>query len=351
MNSAEYIKEALNNNGNMPFPFIIAEIGVNHENSMDTARRLIDEALEGGCHAAKFQSYKAATLASRHSPAYWDTSKETTKSQFELFQKHDKFWKTEFEQLKEYCDQAGIEFLSTPFDLESAKFLNPLVHSFKISSSDITNKPFIEAIANYGKSIILSTGASNEDEIVQALSWINDKLPVCLMHCVLNYPTLDQNASLRRISMIRQRWPELVTGYSDHTLPGDMKVLETAFLLGAVMIEKHFTHDKSLPGNDHYHAMDKNDMKQFHQRIKNIDTLLGSFTLNPQESEDLSRANARRSLVAAKDIESGSIITEHDLTWKRPATGISPALIDEVIGKQTLVDIKSDDVLQWDKLK
>ncbi len=351
MTSAEYIRTAILSKGKVESPFIIAEIGVNHENSMDLAKRLIDEAREGGCQAAKFQSYKASTLASKHSPAYWDTTKETTTSQYELFKKHDKFWKSEFEALKEYCDSAGIEFLSTPFDLESANFLNPLMNSFKISSSDITNKPFIQKISRYDKPIILSTGASNAFEIDEAISWMNNNNPLCLMHCVLNYPTLDENANLRRISMIKEKWPRCVTGYSDHTLPHDMKILETAFLLGAVVIEKHFTHDKSLPGNDHYHAMDVKDMKLFNQRIQKLNVSLGEFNLDPQASESLAIQNARRSLVASKNISKGEIIGHEDLTWKRPATGISPANIDELIGKIAARDIMEDDVLNWDDIK
>ncbi|HXB39630.1 MAG TPA: N-acetylneuraminate synthase family protein, partial [Bacteroidia bacterium] len=146
-------------------PYVIAEAGVNHEGSMDLAKRLIDEAQEGGAHAIKFQTYKAETIASKDSPYYWDISKEPTRSQFELFKKYDKFWKKEYEELKKHCDKAGIEFLSTPFDAESAKFLNELMPVFKISSSDITNFPFIELQCSFNKPIILSTGASHLWEV------------------------------------------------------------------------------------------------------------------------------------------------------------------------------------------
>ena len=149
-------------------PFVIAEAGVNHEGSMDTAKLLVDEAAAGGADAIKFQSYKAETLASKHSPAYWDTNAEPTRSQYELFKKHDSFWKSEFEELKEHCDRSGIEFISTPFDLESATFLNDLMDSFKISSSDLTNKPFINFICDFGKPVILSTGAAYLWEIHRA---------------------------------------------------------------------------------------------------------------------------------------------------------------------------------------
>src|SRR5688572_2067836 len=141
-------------------PYIIAEAGVNHEGSMELAKRLIDEAKEGGADAIKFQTYKAETIASKDSPYYWDITKEPTRSQYELFKKYDKFWKGEYEQLKVHCDKAGIEFMSTPFDVEAADFLNELMPVFKISSSDITNLPFIEHQCKFGKPIILSTGSS-----------------------------------------------------------------------------------------------------------------------------------------------------------------------------------------------
>ena len=153
-------------------PYIIAEAGVNHEGDMELAKRLIDEAKEGGADAIKFQTYKAETIASRDSPSYWDLTKEPTDSQFKLFKKYDKFWKKEYETLKLHCDQVGIEFLSTPFDVESARFLNDLMKVFKISSSDLNNKPFIEFLCGFGKPILLSTGAAYLWEIEQAVGWI-----------------------------------------------------------------------------------------------------------------------------------------------------------------------------------
>lgn len=329
-------------------PYIIAEAGVNHEGSMDIARRLIDEAKEGGANAIKFQTYKASTIASKDSPAYWDTTKEPTTSQFELFTKHDKFWKDEMEALKRYCDQVGIEFLSTPFDIESANFLNDMMDVFKISSSDLTNKPFIEHICQFNKPIILSTGASHYHEIVEAVSWINNyKNPLALLHCVLNYPTPDENANLGMISTLIKNFPNNVIGYSDHTLPKDMYSCEIATLLGAKIIEKHFTHDKNLPGNDHYHAMDKEDLKIFNQNLDRTFELLGQFELAALQAEEPARRNARRSLVALKEIKAGQEISKQDLTFKRPAHGVSPKFIDELVGKKALIDIKEDTILQW----
>jgi sialic acid synthase SpsE len=332
-------------------PYIIAEAGVNHEGSMDLAKRLIVEAKEGGADAIKFQTYKADTIASKHSPSYWDLSKEPTTSQHELFKKYDKFWKKEFEELKKECDRVGIDFMSTPFDVESATFLNDLMDVFKISSSDITNKPFIEYMAAFKKPIILSTGASELYEVQEAVSWINRyNVPLALLHCVLNYPTADENANLGMIKGLSHHFPGYLIGYSDHTLPKDMKSLEVATLLGAVILEKHFTHDKSLPGNDHYHAMDKEDLKVFRKNMSRVVTLFGEFEIKSLPSELPAIKNARRSLVAKQDIAKGEKIELTHLTWKRPAHGISPKFIDEVVGKTALVDIKEDDIFQWNKL-
>ncbi|MFN5183942.1 MAG: N-acetylneuraminate synthase family protein [Bacteroidota bacterium] len=329
-------------------PFIIAEAGVNHEGSMDLAKRLIYEAKEGGADAIKFQTYKANTIASKDSPYYWDITKEPTKSQYELFKKYDKFWKSEYEELKKYCDEMDIEFMSTPFDVESAKFLNDLMSVFKISSSDITNLPFIELQCSFGKPIILSTGASYLWEVQRAVDVIEkSRNPLCLMHCVLNYPTPNKNANLGMIWDLKSKFPNHVIGYSDHTLPQDMSIVLNAVLLGASVIEKHFTHDKTLIGNDHYHAMDKEDLKFFWRKWEQLNELLGSFDLTSLPDEEPARRNARRSLVAAKQIPSGKIIDESDLTWKRPAHGISPIDIKTLIGKKSIVQIEEDEILKW----
>lgn len=331
---------------------MLAEAGVNHEGSMDLARRLIDEAAEGGAHGIKFQSYKAATLASKDSPAYWDTTKEPTGSQFELFKKHDKFWKKEFEQLKTYCDEVGIEFFSTPFDVESADFLDELMTVYKISSSDITNQPFIQYMCAKGKPIVLSTGASNLDEIEQAVALIEGQgNALSLMHCILNYPTDDENANLGMITDLRARFPQHLCGYSDHTLPRDMQNCITANLLGAVVLEKHFTFDKKLPGNDHYHAMDLQDLKVFTEMVDRVYRTVGSINKAALASEEISRRNARRSLVATRSIKAGEELMAEHLTWKRPAHGISPMEMAKVVGTRAIADIAEDAVLQWDMLQ
>lgn len=351
MKLSEIISIYSSNDRKIYLPYVIAEAGVNHDCNMDLAKRLVEEAAEGGAQAIKFQTYKADTLASKHSPSYWDTSKESITSQHQLFSKYDKFWKKEFEQLKLICDKSNIEFLSTPFDVESSIFLNDLMDVYKISSSDLTNIPFIKFICSFKKPIILSTGASYIWEIQKVVDIIEEnKIPLCLMHCILNYPTPDQNANLGMILDLKDKFPHAIPGYSDHTLPKEMEVLKIANLLGAVILEKHFTYDKSLPGNDHYHAMDKEDLKLFWKKMELINVVMGKVKKTALPEENISRINARRSLVANKRISKGEALQNENLTWKRPAYGISPQYFDEVVGKTALCDIEVDTVLQWNML-
>jgi sialic acid synthase SpsE len=332
-------------------PYVIAEIGVNHEGSLEQAMKLIDLAKRGGADGAKFQSYKAGTLASKHSPSYWDTSKEATRSQYELFQKYDRFGVDEYAALAEHCRKTGIDFLSTPFDDAAVEFLDPLVPFYKIASADLTNIPFLRRIARKGKPVVLSTGASTLGEIDIALATLaragcDD---VALLHCVLNYPTENANGHLRMIEGLRRAYPDRVVGYSDHTLPDEsMTPLVSAYLLGAAILEKHFTHDKTLPGNDHYHAMDVADLARFVEMAGRVRTLLGDGDhKEPVATEAIARKNARRSIVLQRDVPAGHILGEDDITYKRPGTGISPLHWDEVVGRKVAVELEADHVMQW----
>lgn len=329
----------------MSQPIIIAEIGVNHEGCINTARHLINQAKEGGADAVKFQAYKADLIASKQSPAYWDTTKEKTLTQYELFKKYDKFGYEELALLAEYCKETEIEFLCTPFDVMSSNYLNELQDVYKISSSDITNKPLIDHIASFKKPILLSTGASTLTEICEAVGWIESSCRLALLHCILNYPTDDSDANLDGITTLKRHFPDFLIGYSDHTMPKDMQVCELAFVLGAKIIEKHFTHDKKLPGNDHYHAMDIDDLKHLRSRIEKTLDIIGECNLTERRNEALSRKNARRSLVAAKKVRKGYQICFDDLIAKRPGTGISPNKIDEVVGKVASIDIEADAII------
>ena len=338
--------------------FIIAEIGVNFydiatkENisPIEAAKLMIIKAKENGADAVKFQSYKADTIASKNSPAYWDQTKEPTDSQFKLFQKFDKFGKEEYQELAKYCSQNNVIFLSTPFDFESADYLDELMPIYKISSSDITNIPFIEYIAKKNKPVFLSTGASTIGEIESAVNTVlsTGNKEICIMHCVLDYPTNYENANLKMIKHLQQIFPNYTYGYSDHTKPDEsMQVLTTAYLYGAKVIEKHFTLDKTLQGNDHYHAMNTDDLKRFRDNIDLLHKINGEYCKKPLECESESRKQARRSIVAKVDIKEGKKITRDILTFKRPGTGISPADLSKVLGRVAKKDISEDDLVNW----
>jgi N-acetylneuraminate synthase len=331
-------------------PYIIAEIGVNHGGSMALARQLIEDAAAGGAHAAKFQSYKADKIAIRNSPAYWDTSEEPTATQHALFSKYDAFGPRDFEQLAQHCREVGIEFLSTPFDLEAADFLAPLMPFYKVASADITNIPLIRRCAGHGKPLVISTGASTLAEIGTAVAEAERAGAeyVALLHCVLNYPTPPDHAQIGYIETLRARFPDNPIGYSDHVVPtAGIPALALATLLGSQILEKHFTHDKTLPGNDHYHAMDRDDLQLFCASLDTLRTLYGGHEKD-LALESMAITHARRSIVAARAIRAGELLTANNLIAKRPGHGISPAEWDRVVGAAAACDIDEDTPLSWD---
>lgn len=336
---------------------LIAEIGVNYYDiaeekgisEMDAAKLMIKEAKEAGIHAVKFQTYKAGSLAAKDSPSYWDRTEEPTASQYELFKKFDSFGEKEYRELKEYADELGIEFLSTAFDFESADYLFELMNVYKISSSDLSNIPFIEYQAKKGKPMLLSIGASDLPEIEKAVDTIrsvNDS-ELVLLHCVLEYPTPLEHANLKKIQTLKQQFPDCYIGYSDHTKPTEeFDVVKVAYNMGAQLIEKHFTLDKTLSGNDHYHAMDPDDARQILKAVERMDMITGQGELSALPSEAAARENARRSIVAAARIDAGDLITRNLLTFKRPGTGISPSELGLVVGRTAACGIPEDTVLQ-----
>jgi sialic acid synthase SpsE len=334
-------------------PYVIAEIGVNHEGNLDTAKRLIELAKEGGADAAKFQSYKAGRIASRNSPSYWDITKEPTRSQFELFTKYDGFGPAEYEKLAQHCCALEIDFVSTPFDAGAVEFLEPLVPFYKIASADITNVPLLRQVAAKGKPVLLSTGASTLAEIDMAVNTLTQAgcRDLVLLHCVLNYPCPNHNAHLNMIAGLKHAYPERAVGYSDHTLPDErMLILTAAWLKGALVLEKHFTHDKTLPGNDHYHAMDVQDLKRFQENVRLLSEVLGETHKRPLLDEGPAREHARRSIVVDRALRAGQVIAVEDITYKRPAHGVSPLFWDEVIGRKAAHDMQEDHILRWEDI-
>lgn len=342
-------------------PYVIAEIGVNFYDTaramnitpLEAAKIYIDKAAKAGIDCAKFQSYKAGTIVSKNSPAYWDVSKEPTKTQYELFLKHDSFGEAEYQELCEYTHRKGMDFTSTPFDYDSADYLEKMVDFYKISSSDISNLPFISHIGSKGKPVVLSTGASYFSEVDTAIRILKQSgcKDIVILHCMLSYPTEPQNANLRVIETLRRTFPDLKVGYSDHVAPDEnMMTLATAYMLGAEVIEKHFTLDKTLPGNDHYHAGDPDDFKKAIANFRWMDMVLGCSEKTVFDCEAVSRKEARRSLVLTRDMKKGETIGKEDVMPKRPGTGVSPEYMDIIAGRTVRRDLQEDTILTWDMI-
>lgn len=342
-------------------PYLIAEMGVNFYDTakvlniapLEAAKLYIDKAAEVGIDCAKFQSYKADTIVSKNSPAYWDTSKESTKTQHELFKKFDSFGEAEYIELCNYTHMKGMDFTSTPFDYASADYLYDLVDFYKISSSDLSNLPFIEYIAKKGKPMVVSVGAAYLSEVDEAIRVIQNtgNNDITILHCVLSYPTKPDNANLKIIETLKKVFPNVKVGFSDHVAPDDtMMTLACAYMLGAEIIEKHFTLDKTLPGNDHYHAGDPSDFKKAISNFKWINSILGNSDKTVLECEIIPRREARRSLVLTRNVNKGEILKATDLMPKRPGTGISPKFTEIVIGRKVLKDLEEDTILTWDMI-
>ena len=337
-------------------PYVIAEIGVNHEGEIRLAKRMIDEAASAGAHGVKFQTYKADKIASKeHSKYYWDLKEEPSTSQHQLFQKYDAFGRAEYEELSKHAKSAGVDFLSTPFDLDAVDMLDDLVPFFKIASADITNIPMLKKIASKTKPIILSTGASTLSEIQEALDILraNGAKEICLLHCVLNYPTPEKHAHIGVIKTLVRTYPDCAIGYSDHVKPnpnGEMPALLLAAFEGSVILEKHFTFDKALPGNDHYHAMDFKDLKKFTEQLLQYKNLYGSEEKNLQ-NEKRARTNARRRICTSTEILPGTVLCESMLIPLRADIGIEVSFWEDVLGKQAMSTIKAGQPLEWNLLK
>ena len=325
--------------------YFIAEIGVNHEADLKKAFKCIKDAKEGGAQAVKLQSYKAEKLASKYAGAYWDKKEEKENSQLKLYKKFDKFNYNDYQKIINYCKKIEIDFIVTPFDLDCINFFKNKVKYFKISSSDITNLPLIEGIADTKKPVILSTGASSMKEIERAYKILKKKIKkIVLLHCILNYPTSKFNVNLKMINDIKKIHDKV--GLSDHSIPKDShKVLLYSFIMGVKFIEKHFTINKKKKGNDHFHSFDKNDLKKFFKNINEVEILMGKEKKNYLKSEVISRKNARRSIFYNNNIDKGTILRKSDLIMLRPAIGVSPFNYKNFIGRKLKYNRKKGDLL------
>lgn len=327
--------------------FIIAEAGVNHNGSLDMAKKLVDKAKMIGADCVKFQTFKSELLVTEEAPLanYQTKNVSNTNSQLEMLKKLELSY-DEFEVLYKYCAEKGIKFLSTPFDIQSAEFLNSLgMDIWKIPSGEITNLPLLEYIGNKNGKIILSTGMCGDNEVedaVRVLKNMGDN-EIILLHCTTEYPAPYESVNLKAMQTLHESFG-LPVGYSDHTLGNEVAIAAVA--MGACVIEKHFTLDKSLEGPDHKASLEPDEFAEMVRQIRNIDIALGDGIKKVQEVEKKNRLVARKSIVACKNISKGEIILEDMITVKRPGTGISPMRLREVVGSRAIKDFKKNELIQ-----
>lgn len=328
---------------------IIAEAGVNHNGNYDLARKLVIAAKDAGADYVKFQTARPERVISRYAPKAEYQLGTTKKEESQL----DMCWAihlplTDYKPLKDFCDEIGIKFLSTPFDLESIDVLEALdMDYYKIPSGEITNLPYLQKIARLGRPVIMSTGMSGLGDIEAALGVLTKEglglEQITLLHCNTEYPTPYVDVNLRAMQTLSDCFG-VKTGYSDHTK--GIEVSLAAVALGAVVIEKHFTLDRNLPGPDHKASLEPEELKKMIESIRNIELSLGSPVKRVSNSEAKNSIVARKSLIAARDIKAGEVFTENNMTVKRPGNGISPMRWYEVIGKVAPRDFKEDELLE-----
>lgn len=329
-------------------PIIIAEAGVNHNGSSEMTRRLVDAAAEAGADYVKFQTFKAESLVTSLGPAaeYQKTNCNAL-SQLDMLRSLELGF-DDFKMLKEYCDKKGIGFLSTPFDAESIDFLSSMgLDYMKTPSGEISNLPYLKNVADTGLPVIMSTGMSRLGDIESALSVFYGKgytdRDIILLHCNTEYPTPFQDVNLRAMTVLRDTFG-LPTGYSDHTKGTEVAIAATA--LGACVIEKHFTLSRSLPGPDHVASLQPDELAEMVAAIRNVAVAIGSGVKRVTESERKNMAVARKSIVAAREIEAGETFSEENLTVKRPGDGLSPMLWDDILGRKALRKFLPDEQIE-----
>ena len=328
--------------------FIIAEAGVNHNGSTELAKKLIDVAVHSGADAIKFQTFKAENLVSKKAQKaeYQKQTTDSKESQFEMIKKLELDVDTH-QALMAYCAEKNILFLSTPFDHDSINLLNKLeLDIFKIPSGEITNSPYLKQIGALNKQVILSTGMANLGEIEAALAVLvsagTQRKRITVLHANTMYPTPMEDVNLKAMQTIGQAF-DIAYGYSDHTLGIEVDIAAVA--MGASVIEKHFTLDKTMEGPDHKASLEPDELKAMVKAIRNIELALGSRVKQVSNSERPNMAVARKSLIAKIDIKQGEQFTENNLTIKRPGTGISPMRWDEVIGQTAQKNYLADDLI------
>ncbi|MCX7970685.1 MAG: N-acetylneuraminate synthase family protein [Negativicutes bacterium] len=338
----------------MSRPLIIAEAGVHHGCDRQRGFALIEAAARAGADAIKFQTYRAERIVTCWAPRYWDCG-EAPGTQFDTFLPRGRFGPDDYLALAEHCRRQGIMFLSTPFDIEVVDWLEQCgMAMYKIASADLTNYPLLKRVAVTGRPILLSTGASTGEEIKAAVDFIRQQggHDLTLLHCCLAYPAPYDGLNLKKIITLRELFPDCRVGYSDHTIPDQcLSACLGAVALGAEVIEKHFTLDRSLPEDDHYHALDEQQLGQLVEGVAHLTAALGSGQLQPAGCEQPARLHARRSIVAARDLPAGTVLEWEHLDFKRPGHGIPPSQVADVTGRVLNRDLQRDQLVTWDCLQ
>lgn len=327
--------------------FIIAEAGVNHNGSIEIAQKLVDAAVAAGADAVKFQTFKAEKLVCKNAQKaeYQMETTDKAESQFDMLKKLE-LTVDMHKQLISYCNQKGIMFLSTPFDIDSLEFLVQCgVDIIKIPSGEITNYPYLRAVGRTGKKVILSSGMSTLDEVRDAVKVLKDNgsKEIIVLHCNTEYPTPYADVNLKAMLTLKDEL-KIDVGYSDHTKGIEVPIAAAA--LGAMVIEKHFTLDKEMEGPDHKASLEPNELQEMVKAIRNIEIALGNGKKSPSESEKKNVGIVRKSIVARCNIIKGEKFTESNLTTKRPGTGISPMAWNDIIGKKAERDFKEDELIE-----
>lgn len=331
--------------------FVVAEAGCNHEGSLELAMRLVDGAVWGGADAIKFQNYEPKKLVTETVPYFWVDKKEGT-SQLKKYKGQKSLTKDEFKKIAEYCRKKKIIFFSTPFDNENADFLEELdVPLYKLAATDLTNIPFLKYVAKKGKPVTFSAGMCTIGEIEEAIEAMksvgNDQL--IPLHCIVVYPTSARIANLNFIRRLQELFPDYPIGFSDHTIGVNIPAI--AVSLGAKLVEKHYTVDKTLTGtSDHAISVDADDLKQMVKNIREAEVCLGSYTRTLLPEERGAYLYGRRKIVANQDILKGTIIDEDMIACKRSVDGLYPKFFDMIVGRKANVDIKEDEGITWDKV-
>jgi N,N'-diacetyllegionaminate synthase len=328
--------------------FIIAEAGVNHNGNIAIAKKMIDAAASAGADAVKFQTFQAEKITIRQAPKanYQIETTGAKETQFEMLKKLE-LDEVSHRLLMDYCVKRRIIFLSTPFDIESIEMLVELgLNTFKIPSGEITNLPYLGKIGSLKKKIILSTGMADMKEVEEALALLTSagtpKKNITILHCNTEYPTPFNDANLLAMTTMKRIFG-LKVGYSDHT-PG-IEASIAAVALGAEVIEKHFTLDRSMEGPDHRASLEPDELRMMIMAIRNVEKALGNGDKKPSPSERKNKVIARKSIVASRSIKKGDLFTAGNITVKRPGTGISPMKWDSVIGRKAPRDFKADEMI------